>query len=84
MELAESNYRRAVEIDPGFARAWAGLVATYRIWMIEFGMPAETALPLMLEANQRALAAGPDVAEVQIRSAHYYWAANEFDRAWKH
>ena len=84
MELAEKYYRQAVDIDPDFARAWAGLAATYRIWMVEFDLPREVGMPRMRDAVDRALSVGPDVAETQLRAANYYWENEEIERAMEH
>ncbi len=61
--------RRAVDLDPTFAAAWAGLADTYTVrgyW----GMapPGET-MPQALTAARRAVALDPDLAEAQCALA---------------
>jgi serine/threonine-protein kinase len=55
--------RRAVDLDPNFAAAWAGLADTYTVrgyWGM--ATPGET-MPKALTAARRAVALDPDLAE---------------------
>jgi len=82
-------YRKALEIDPGYALAWVGLAETYRRTL--FGaetLPSEVFEPADV-AIQRALAVSPDLSEALAEQAFkLYWfdfdwpgAEREFRRA---
>jgi len=63
-QLGESArlYRRAIELDPEFARAWEGLAATEVVsddWIYDDGIHHE---PLAKEAALRALELNPDLS----------------------
>ncbi|MEE8146593.1 MAG: protein kinase [Longimicrobiales bacterium] len=72
-------FERAVELDPNYAHAWAGLADT-RTSMGQWGVkpPGET-IPAALEAAHRALALGPDLPEAH--NARAYAASN--NREWQ-
>jgi tetratricopeptide (TPR) repeat protein len=64
IQLTESArlYRRAIELDPEFARAWEGLAATEIVsddWIYDDGIHHE---PLAKEAALRALELNPDLS----------------------
>ncbi|NIA28059.1 MAG: hypothetical protein GWP02_08385 [Desulfobulbaceae bacterium] len=64
IRLGESArlYRRAIELDPEFARAWEGLAATEVVsddWIYDDGINHE---PLAKEAALRALELNPDLS----------------------
>jgi DNA-binding winged helix-turn-helix (wHTH) protein/TolB-like protein/tetratricopeptide (TPR) repeat protein len=82
-------YKQALEIDPGYALAWAGLAETYRRTLFGAdGLPSEV-FELARFAVQRALAAVPNLAEaIAERAFRLYWfdfdwpgAEREFRRA---
>jgi TolB-like protein/DNA-binding winged helix-turn-helix (wHTH) protein/Flp pilus assembly protein TadD len=82
-------YKQALEIDPGYALAWAGLAETYRRTLFGAdGLPSEV-FELARFAVQRALAAVPNLAEAIAEQAfRMYWfdfdwpgAEREFRRA---
>jgi DNA-binding winged helix-turn-helix (wHTH) protein/TolB-like protein/tetratricopeptide (TPR) repeat protein len=72
-------YNQALDIDPGYALAWAGLAETHRRSL--FGadtLPAEVFEPAAV-AVQRALALAPNLAEARAEQAfRLYW----FDFDW--
>jgi serine/threonine protein kinase/Tfp pilus assembly protein PilF len=87
LEFARQMFRRALEIDPGYARAHAGVADCcsflYMYW---------DASPANLEeadaASRQALELGPDLAEAHVarglalsRSKHYDEARREFETA---
>ena len=65
---AFTEYQRAVELDPSFALAWAGLAETH-LWFCEFptqgwdGRASTPILPSARESTARALALEPDLPE---------------------
>jgi TolB-like protein/tetratricopeptide (TPR) repeat protein len=72
-------YRQALDVDPGYALAWAGLAETYRRTL--FGAenrPSEAFEPAQV-AIRRALELLPDLAEARAEQAFkLYW----FDFDW--
>lgn len=86
VQRARDHYRRAVEIDPDFARAWAGLAGAYFVLLNEVGVGEGNERASQLQAVEQALALEPGLAEAQVRAAQYYWSV---DRAralehWNH
>jgi TolB-like protein len=78
-EAAVRSYERAVELDPEFAEAWAGL-ASARSWMLRTGKARDT-LPAR-QALDRARALDPDGIETRLASGFYhYYARADFARA---
>jgi TolB-like protein/tetratricopeptide (TPR) repeat protein len=69
---AREYFEEAVRLDPGYARAWAGLAGT--IFMTEDAnrnVPAE-AMQEWRHAVERALTLGPDLIEAHLRAYQYY------------
>lgn len=71
IDLAQKYYLDAIEIDPGFARAWAGLAGAYWIHTVEGRLPPEQGLAKLRDAAERALALDPGLAEAHLRLANY-------------
>jgi len=80
-------FEQAVELDPGFARAWAGLAAA---WVVLPGYTADgsqaaaagTAVDKAVEAARRALALDPNLAEAhavlaEVQSERWDWTGAE-------
>lgn len=67
---AQDYFQQALQIDPEYARAWAGLAGVYQVTQ-ERAPPA--ALAKWGTAVERALQLGPNVAESHVRAAQYYW-----------
>jgi TolB-like protein/DNA-binding winged helix-turn-helix (wHTH) protein/tetratricopeptide (TPR) repeat protein len=84
---AKSHFEMAVQIDPAYGRAWAGLAGVYMIARYEHvDLPNE--MQNWREAVARAVAHAPDLAEAHIRAAQYQshvgnkaLAYEHFDRA---
>lgn len=71
IERARIHFNEALEIDPGFARAWSGLAGAYWLDTVEGRMPPEQGLSRMRDAAERALDLDPTLAEAHIRLAAY-------------
>jgi serine/threonine protein kinase/tetratricopeptide (TPR) repeat protein len=87
MDAAEDLYRRAIGLDPDYALAYAGLAdcACFRVYELNGGADA---LAQAEAASLRALALGPDLAEVRASRGltHVYYgrfteAFEELERA---
>jgi serine/threonine-protein kinase len=59
-------FRRALEIDPNYARAYAGLAATYGLLPSTGGMPPRAAAPLARQAAKRALELDSTLADAHV------------------
>jgi DNA-binding winged helix-turn-helix (wHTH) protein/TolB-like protein/tetratricopeptide (TPR) repeat protein len=82
-------YKQALQLDPAYALAWAGLAETHRRRLFgDDALPSEVFEPAQA-AVQRALAVVPDLAEARTEQAfRLYWfdfdwagAEREFRRA---
>lgn len=83
MTRAVELYREALDLDPGYALAWAGLAEACRGAII-FAPHALDARALLQESAERAVALAPDfwgshVAQAWLSFVEYDWAA--FGRA---
>jgi TolB-like protein/Flp pilus assembly protein TadD len=56
-------FARATELDPGYALAWSGLADTYSASPINSDVPAPAVWRQAREAAEKAVLAGPDLAE---------------------
>jgi tetratricopeptide (TPR) repeat protein len=63
LETARVLFQRAIESDPGFALAHAGLADTYILLHLYAGMPSTEAFPLAMGAARKALELNQDLAE---------------------
>ena len=82
-DLARSReyFEHALQIDPQYARAWAGLAGVYQIK----GQHAQQdALTQWSGAVQRALSLGPNLAESHVRAAQYYWRIGDDETSAAH
>ncbi|MDD5563700.1 MAG: protein kinase [Thermoanaerobaculaceae bacterium] len=83
LERALEHFRRATEIDPSMAVAYAGLAQAYVVLPIAGGAEPRQAFPQAELAAMRALALDPDSAEAQTAMTglrHWYgwdWAGAE-------
>ena len=69
---ALAYYEQAVAIDPGYALAWAGIAHAVVTSVATVEADRESARSASLDALQRALEYGPDLAETQLALASYY------------
>lgn len=58
-------FLRAIELDPNFAEAWAGVGDAYRHQVPYGGLPGNEQFPKAEEAIRKALELNPDLAEAQ-------------------
>ena len=86
VKFARQMFARAVEIDPDFAAAWAGLANTY-VDLFRWGRDPRD-LQEAQRASSRALILGPDLAEAHVSAGQglaiqrrFTEAATEFERA---
>jgi adenylate cyclase len=84
---ARQMFKKALEVDPGFGRAWAGLAYTYGFEYMYFNA-SEVNRDEALKTSQRALELAPGLAESHISAgiAHcmmqnYAEAEKEFEKA---
>jgi TolB-like protein len=81
LELARQMFQRAVELDPGFAAAHAGLAAT-NVVLYDSGFdPTPKRLTEAQRAARRALELDPNCFEGHLATSLYHRARNELDRA---
>jgi TolB-like protein/Tfp pilus assembly protein PilF len=79
---AADGFRRAVELDPGFALAWALMSYAHSgaFWFLEDG--SDQRLRLARGAADTALALQPRLAEAHIADGYYwYWGWRSYERA---
>jgi TolB-like protein/DNA-binding winged helix-turn-helix (wHTH) protein len=80
---AKTHFEEAVQIDPGYARAWAALAGVYFVSRYE-DLELPDAPSKWREAAQRAVALAPDLAEANVRAAQYYWQTGDVRAAHIH
>ena len=62
---AEREFQRAIEIDPGYAPAFAGLAQVY-MWLNDWFGQGDEARQAADRASRRALELGPELAESHV------------------
>lgn len=81
---ARTYFEQALEVDPTYARAWAGLAGAYWVGG-DVGEPVTAAnLPKWRNAVEQALRFGPNLAEAHARAAQYYWTKGDVRQADEH
>ncbi len=81
---AKNYFEEALQIDPGYARAWAGFAGVHYVALDVRPAIPDVTLEKWHEAVERALALGPDLAEAQMRAAQYYWNTGDAKAADEH
>jgi len=80
LRLTEENFHRSVDLDPGFAPAWAGLSLAY-YEQSSWAVPPDVAMPRARAAAQQALAIDPELPEAltALATVHiaYDWKWSE-------
>jgi len=78
---AENAYRQALELDPSFAKPWAGLAGVYLIQAVEnHAVPPPSLLERAREAVDEALRLDPRLAEAHVRRSGYFWLTGDETR----
>jgi tetratricopeptide (TPR) repeat protein len=83
MQEAIFHFRKAIEIDPGYAPAWSGLSGCFSAMGVQSMMPPVEAAPEAKNAAKRALAVDPLLpqAHVAMAAVHLFfewdWPATE-------
>ena len=78
---AQALFRKALELDPNFARAYIGLAHTYNIEVdMGFGDSYQESMNQWLEATRRAIALDPYDGEARLLLGWYYLFVNDHDR----
>jgi TolB-like protein/DNA-binding winged helix-turn-helix (wHTH) protein/Flp pilus assembly protein TadD len=73
---ALAYYQQAVDLDPGYALAWAGISRTLSTSIVTRGTAADAVQVQAEDALQRALEFGPNLAETQLALGSYYFFMN--------
>jgi serine/threonine-protein kinase len=75
-------FEEAIDRDPAYAAAWAGVADTYGLLGLHYyaALPPETAMPRAKAAAQNALALDPTLAEAYAARA---WVALHYDWDWE-
>jgi adenylate cyclase len=79
---ASEMFRRAVEIDPGFAKAWAALANSSSLLYMWWEASNEN-LQTADDASQRAIELAPDLAETQTARAFALTLLDNFEAAFE-
>lgn len=66
-------YRRAVDRDPGYALAWAGIAHALITSVVTIEADRQSVRPASLDALQRALEYGPGLAETQLARGSFHF-----------
>ena len=81
LEQAMAEYRRAVELDPGFALAWVGIAECSRLSSVYGTMSPNEHMSIMEEAVDQALELDPTLGEAYVSQAVIYDLREQFDKA---
>jgi TolB-like protein/cytochrome c-type biogenesis protein CcmH/NrfG len=81
LRQAQSLLEQAVELDPGYARAWAQLGSVYMALKDQGLLPAAEGLRLADEAVDRALELDPNLAEGHSARAQYLLGELRYEEA---
>jgi DNA-binding winged helix-turn-helix (wHTH) protein/Tfp pilus assembly protein PilF len=77
-------FGQVVEVAPQFAAGWAGLASAYWLETVEGRLPADTGLPAVRAAAERALELDPFLAEARVRLANYWWRSGRREIGGRH
>jgi len=77
LESAQAAYRQALEIDPSFAKAWAGLAGVYFVQAAASDAQQQALLVTLRYAVDEALRLDPRLAEAHVRRSGYLWLTGD-------
>jgi TolB-like protein/tetratricopeptide (TPR) repeat protein len=81
-------FRRAIDLDPGYAASYASLAEAYERMPLWIEAPAASTLPLALEAAERARQLDPNLPEaytaLALIAANYSWDWATAERHFQH
>ncbi len=77
---ARQMFQRAIEIEPGFGKAWAGLAYTYGFEYMYFNAARESREEA-LRSSARALELAPELPESHVSSGIAHCMSQDFARA---
>jgi serine/threonine protein kinase/Flp pilus assembly protein TadD len=80
LEYARQMFTRAIEVDPNYARAYAGIADSCSILYMYFDA-RESNLKQADKASQQALTLDPDLAEAHSARGLYYSLSKKYDQA---
>jgi len=78
IEFARQMYRQAIDLDPGFALAWAGYADCFSL-LIMYADPVASYREEARHASQRALELDPNLAEAHAAHGLALLISNEFE-----
>ncbi len=84
LEQSRALYQQAVEIDPDYAAAWAGLGRTYFTLVMDGLRPVEEGHGMVVESANRALAIDPEHAEAHALLGRAAASGNDRAEALQH
>lgn len=73
IQLAARYYQQALDIEPGYARAWAALAGAYSLLAFDGDITPEAGLAKQGVAARKAVELDPNLAEGHARLGQYYW-----------
>jgi serine/threonine protein kinase/Flp pilus assembly protein TadD len=79
-EFAEQMFRRAIELDPNYARAYAGIADCHSFLYLNWAA-TEDNLRKADEASHKALELGPELAEAHVARGFYLALRKQFAEA---
>jgi TolB-like protein/Flp pilus assembly protein TadD len=82
LELAVDMYQRAIDLDPQYALAYAGLAEAHSL-MIHYRWDlSRERLEAAARASETALSLAPDLSEShRARGFYFYWAQRDYENA---
>jgi TolB-like protein/Flp pilus assembly protein TadD len=83
-ERSVEQFQRALEIDPDYARAWAGLSAAYSLLAWKTDPPSKEIQARQRDAALRAVELNPGLAIAHQRLADYYDETGDDENKRKH
>ena len=84
IERAVDEYKQAVALDPGFARAWAALAGGYSLHYAEVKPLDHSLRDLQGQAARKAVELGPGLAVAHARLAQYYYHVQQPAKGGEH